>query len=184
MARLVDPGARLPAWPFRSTEGQVDICEYNEFSDDEFASALKVLAHAHGDERISLVVVDPDPEEYHIRDHGHFPCFTVPTAEIEASYWDAVSFEPNDDPGAAILYADAFAIFGDSGRWSVWGQRDWEVVVVHADGLTRPWTEGADLFVSPEDAVARFVQPALAGSRWSQEDADRFVARMSDPQAR
>ncbi|MFI6425839.1 hypothetical protein [Promicromonospora sp. NPDC050880] len=184
MARVVDPGVRLPAWPFRSKQGQVDICEYNEFSDDDFTKALEVLARAHGDDRISMVVVDPDPEEYHIRDHGHFPCFTVPTDDIQGSYWDAVSYEPQDDPGAAVLYADTFTIFGNSGRWAVWGQRDWEVAVIHAEGTARPWREGTDIFVSPETAVSRFIQPDLGGSRWSRDETDSFVARMSEPEVR
>lgn len=184
MARVVEPGRRLPTWPFRSKQGQVDICEYNEFSDDDFTKALEILARVHGDARISMAVVDPDPEEYHIREHGHFPCFTMPTGDIESSYWEAVSYEPQDDPGAAVLYADAFAIFGDSGRWAVWGQRDWEVVVIQAEGATRPWRDGTDIFVSPETAVTRFIQPDLGGSRWSRDETDSFVARMSEPGAR
>ncbi|MFD2025080.1 hypothetical protein [Promicromonospora aerolata] len=124
MWQVIDPGTRLPAGPFRSELGQVDVCEYNEFSDDDFAKALEVLGRVHGDESISLVVVDPDPEEYHIRDLGHFPCFSVPTGDIGSSYWEAVSYEPQGDPGGAVLYADTFAIFGESGSWAVWGQRD------------------------------------------------------------
>lgn len=184
MARVVDPGMRLPAWPFRSKQGQVDICEYNEFSDDDFTKALEVLARFHGDDRISLVVVDPDPEEYHIRDRGHFPCFSVPTGDIESSYWEAVSYEPQDDPGAAVLYADAFAIFGDSGRWAAWGQRDWEVVVVRAESSARPWREHTDIFLSPELAVERFIQPELGGSKWSQVEIESFVSRMTAPEKR
>ena len=184
MAQVVDPGARLPAWPFRSKQGQVDLCEYNEFSDDDFTKALEVLARVHNDESISLVVVDPDPEEYHIRDLGHFPSFSVPTSDVGRSYWDAVSYEPHDDPGAAVLYADTFAIFGESGTWSVWGQRDWEVVVVHAEGSARPWREHTDIFLPPAVAVERFIQPELDGSKWSREETDVFVSRMSDPRAR
>ncbi|WP_454860619.1 hypothetical protein [Promicromonospora soli] len=184
MGQVVDPGSRLPAWPFCSKQGQVDLCEYNEFSDDDFTEALEALARVHGDERISLVVVDPDPEEYHIRSLGHFPSFSVPTTDIRSSYWDAVSYEPHDDPGAAVLYADAFAIFGESGTWSVWGQRDWEVVVVHAEDSVRPWREHTDIFLPPEVAVERFIQPELGGSKWSREETDLFVSWMSDPQAR
>lgn len=179
MRQVIDPGTRLPAWPFRSELGQVDVCEYNEFSDDGFAKALEVLARVHGDESISLVVVDPDPEEYHIRDLGHFPCSSVPTGHIGSSYWEAVSYEPQGDPGGAVLYADTFAIFGESGSWAVWGQRDWEVVVVRAEGTTRSWREQTDIFVSPEVAVQRFIQPELGGSRWSREEIDGFVSRMS-----
>ena len=184
MRQVVDPGKRLPAWPFRSVLGQVDVCEYNEFSDDDFAEALEALARAHDDDRISLVVVDPDPEEYQIRDLKHFPAFSVPTGDIGSSYWEAVSHEPQGDPGGAVLYADAFAIFGESGSWAVWGQRDWEVVLVRAEGTTRPWRGQTEIFVSPEVAVQRFIQPELGGSRWSREEIDGFVSRMSDPRAR
>jgi hypothetical protein len=184
MGQVVNPGTRLPDWPFRSKQGQVDLCEYNEFSDDEFTNALEVLARVHGDESISLVVVKPDPEEYHIQDLEHFPSFSVPTVDIGTSYWEAVSYEPQGDPGGAVLYADAFAIFGESGSWAVWGQRDWEVAVIQAKSATRPWREKTDIFVSPEVAVQRFIQPELGGSRWSAEEIDGFISRMNDPAAR
>ncbi|GAB2481426.1 hypothetical protein GCM10027063_24390 [Promicromonospora xylanilytica] len=44
MRQIVDPGKRLPAWPFLSNLGQIDVCEYNEFSDDDFTEALEALA--------------------------------------------------------------------------------------------------------------------------------------------
>lgn len=59
MRQVVEPATRLPDWPFRSTQGLVDLCDYNELSDDDFAGALEVLARAHGDESVSLVVLDP-----------------------------------------------------------------------------------------------------------------------------
>ncbi|GAB2481418.1 hypothetical protein GCM10027063_24380 [Promicromonospora xylanilytica] len=95
-----------------------------------------------------------------------------------------MSYEPPGDPGGAVLYADAFAIFGESGSWAVWGQRDWEVVLVREEGTTRPWREQTDIFVSPEVAVQRFIQPELGGSRWSRAEIDGFVSRMSDPRTR
>jgi hypothetical protein len=55
------------------------------------------------------------------------------------------------------------------------------VVVVHDEGSERPWREHTDIFVSPEVAVDRFIQPELGGSKWSGEETDAFVSRMSDP---
>ena len=176
MAQVVDPDAPFPGWPFRSTGGEVDLCEFNEFSGDDFARTLETLAGAHGDEGVSFVMVRPEPDEYHVPDLGHFPCFSVPIQDIVRSYCEAVSYEPQGDPGGSVLYADAFAIFGESGAWAVWGQRDWEVVAVYADGQARPWRDGTDIFVSPRTAVDRFIQPELGGSRWSREQIDAFVS--------
>jgi hypothetical protein len=41
-----------------------------------------------------------------------------------------------------------------------------------------------DIFLSPEAAVQRFIQPELGGSRWRREAIDAFISRMRDPQAR
>lgn len=180
-AQVVDLGSPFPGWPFRSTTGQVDLCELNEFSGEDFARALETLARTYGDESVSLVVVRPEPDEYHVPDLGHFPCFSVPTRDLARSYWEAVSYEPQGDPGGSVLYADAFAIFGGSGEWAVWGQREWEVVAVHAEGTARPWRDGTDIFVSPRTAVDRFIQPELGGSRWSREQIDAFVSVVSGP---
>lgn len=184
MGRVVNPESPLPGWPFRSVHGQVDLCEYNEFSDEDFTHALEILAREHGEESISLVVTAPAPGEYHIPDLGHFPCFSVSTRDIANSYWEAVAYEPQGDPGGAVLYADAFAIFGESSKWAVWGQRDWEMVVVYAEGSARPWRDHTDIFLPPDVAVDRFIMPELSGTKWSREETDGFVARMSDPQAR
>jgi hypothetical protein len=39
IGQVVNPGPLLPAWPFLSKQGQVVLCEHNEFSDDEFTNA-------------------------------------------------------------------------------------------------------------------------------------------------
>jgi len=55
--------------------------------------------------------------------------------------------EPNDDvSGALVESADAIAMCGSTGRWAVWGQRDWEIGILLTDGS----------FAPPEDSVPSF----------------------------
>lgn len=105
----------------------------------DFIPVLESLVNAHGDSFVSFVTLEPTPQ-YYRDNYGYFAALRIERDVIGRFYWDGVSFEPNGDPSGAInSSAKLVAITGTSGRWAVWGNWDWDIVLVYTkepSGLT------------------------------------------------
>lgn len=157
--RLVDPDARLPAWPFLAPTGVVDICQYSNAIEGPFGPVLQSLVDYHGDASVNLVVLDPSPRYY--RDgYGSYPAFRVAGSGLASTFWDLVAHEPRNDPTGAVIYtADVVAIVGSSGQWSVWGERSWDLSIVLSQTEGGPWLSCGVPFVPVEEALSDFTMP-------------------------
>ena len=61
---VMDVDRRLPDWPFMAPHGHADICQFSVAVGGEFGAVLEALVAAHGDESVSLAVLEPRPEYY------------------------------------------------------------------------------------------------------------------------
>lgn len=151
--------SRLPDWPFRAAVSNADICQFDEVVGGVFGPVLAALAEAHGDETITLVMFDPSPDLQRSY-FGRYPAFRLPAESIADSYWHALAFEPNEDPAGAVnSVADVVVLAGDSGRWSVFAQRDWDLTIVSSQTVGGGWLERGVPFLSAEEALAEFTEP-------------------------
>lgn len=157
--RVLDTDRRLPDWPFRLDAANADVCQYSHAIEGTFGGVLQALVDVHGDDAISLVVLEPSPR-YYRDNYGSYPSFTLPSRELYAAYWDLVSHEPAGDPTGAVTYtANVVALAGSSERWAVWAERSWDIAIVmsqHGDG---PWLSRGVPFVPVEVALADFTEP-------------------------
>ena len=157
--QAVNPDIRLPALPFRAPTGVLDICQYSNVIEGPFGPVLQSLVDTHGDSSVSMVVLDPSPQ-YYRRGYGSYPAFQAPGAGLAERYWDLVAHEPDDDPTGAVIYtADVVAIVGSSRRWSVWGERSWDLAIVNSQVEGGPWLSCEVPFVPVEEALADFTMP-------------------------
>lgn len=158
LKRTLDFAGRLPASPFRKT-GTYSICQFERFRAGTFGPLLAALADRYSDDYVSGLSVDPDPE-YYEEFYDAFGAFRVSAPDVASVYWDALSYEPNDDVSGAMMFAaDVLCVAGSSGSWGVWGERRIGVAVVRTDLADLSWREGSDLFVSPAAALSDFVEP-------------------------
>ncbi len=174
----VDPAARLPDWPFIRPAGYVAIAQYERLLGTDFVPVLEALAGAYGDEDITLVVIEPDPS-YYQQHYGHLPGFRVLRAGLGDGYWAGLSHEPHGDPTGAIAYtADVVAVVGSSGSWAVWGQRDWDLVLVHASTADDAWLKVDVPFVAPHQALEDFTALERSATPLTEAHISTFLRNL------
>lgn len=133
--------ARLPKWPFRLPKGFSRVIEYHRVLGGGFGLTLAALARAYGDQSVAAVVLDPGVS-YYTEEYGIFPAFQVGAASVARAYAEGMRRAPGGDPaGAFVDSADVVAIAGSSGRWAVWGQRDWEIGLLCTPHDSGPWED-------------------------------------------
>jgi len=137
--RELDVDRPLPDWPFLRPTGFATIYEYYLLPSPSFGEALQALADAYRDELITVVSFVPLPT-YH--PDQCFPAFQMARDGLMESYATAVRQEPGP-PGifALEITLDIVGMTGDSGCWSVWGQRDWEIGLLLTPEDRGPWME-------------------------------------------
>ncbi len=152
---VIDTARRLPHLAFRTTTGLVDICEYEEILTDEFAEVLRSLCDVHGDESVVFVTLEPDPLEYYVKHYEHVPGFRIRPDELRDGYWSHLTYLPGGDALGAILYtANVVGLMGSSGTWSVWGERNWEMGLIHSQAERRTWLDSDVRFFPTREALS------------------------------
>lgn len=156
---LLDVEKRLPDWPFLTSSGNVNFCQYSHAIEGSFGPVLQALVDMHGDETVTSVTLDPSPTYY--REHyGAYGSFRVSGPAISGAYWDAVAYEPQGDPTGALTFtANVVAMVGSTGRWSVWAERTWDLALVMSQYPEGPWLSRGVAFVPVETALAEFTEP-------------------------
>jgi hypothetical protein len=150
---------RLPAWPFRASTGNADICQFSLAIEGPFGAVLQALVDAHGDASVSLVALDPTPD-YYRDNYGSYPAFTMSSQNLVQNYWKAVSYEPGGDPTGSLAYtANVVGITGSTGAWAVWAERSWDLAIVLSQRAGGDWTSVGVSFVRAEAALADFTEP-------------------------
>jgi hypothetical protein len=135
------------------------VCQYSHAIEGAFGPILKSLADFHGDGVVTTPVLEPTPIYY--REHySGFSVFSLPREDLAESFWDCVSFEPDNDPTGAVAYtANVVTAMGDSGAWAVWAERSWDLALVLSGTADGPWLSRGVPFVAVETALADFTEP-------------------------
>jgi hypothetical protein len=114
----------LPDQVFLEGFSSFRFCEFDLMLQDEFWPLLSQCAKLYGDSSISLIVHDPDPEEYFFRRFQRYGAVHYRSTATADDYVDSIVWESVESPGVALLYTVSIASwFGDSGNWGFWGER-------------------------------------------------------------
>jgi hypothetical protein len=176
----VDPSLRLPDWPFVQAKGHVVIGQYERLLGADFVPVLETLTSAHGDDYISFITINPDPE-YYVTNYGHFPAFRIAHDALAVEYWPALTYEPGGDPTGALAYtANVVGMVGSTRAWSIWGQRDWDLVLVHTQTIEGAWLHTEVPFVNATDALANFTAPTRWMAPLTDSQASAFLKNLRD----
>ncbi|WP_326835142.1 hypothetical protein VSH64_09485 [Amycolatopsis rhabdoformis] len=131
---VFDISSRLPRQVFRRIRTESLFGPYDDVIDPEFWPVIANLAKLHGDDKVFLLVVDPDPREYYLRETGLYPAVSFSLTASEEDYWEAVGFDSVGDVKPSIaLSSEVIALTGESGRWGCWAERSPEVAVYRGD---------------------------------------------------
>jgi hypothetical protein len=139
--------------------------QYTRLLGSDTVPLLQALVATHGDEHVTLLVLDPEPSYY--RQFGHSPAVRIdPAALTEHGFWEAVANEPGGDAAGALVYsADVVAIVGSTRTWSIWGERDCDLALVHSPTTAVGWTEvdSPPLVDDGREALWSWVEPEFRG---------------------
>jgi len=154
----VDLAARFPEWPFLDNVGYVAACEYVDSTSGAFGPVLAELVEYYGDETVTFISVDPDPDV--LIPHSRYPAFRVQKEGLPDNFWKGVEYFPGVDVAAALsVDSDVAGIVGSSRRWAVWGQRDWEIALLLTPEREGPWLHADINFVDVPEALQNFRGP-------------------------
>jgi hypothetical protein len=170
----VDENKRLPDWPFRKRSGHVRISEWGQHGGG-LGPVLRALTEAYHDEHVTVAVLEPEPD-YYERSYAHAGAFRTDAASLPDRYVEQMFHEPSGDPTGALFYtARVLGITGSSHQWAVWGQQDWELVLLLTPDGLGPWLDAGIPFLGPREALDTFSPPRGWGHPTSDAEAAAFV---------
>ncbi len=116
------------------------------------------LAALHGDSVVHFLTVEPE-DQYFLKSTGEYGSFTAPVPPGSGAYSEGLLGASTEvAPGKIAYAADVVALFGDSGRWGIWSERNVAGLVAADDpaGLAE-WEIQHGPFLSVEDALHGFL---------------------------
>ena len=122
------------------------------------------LALVHGDPVVNVLVVRPDAAEF-LATTGQYGCFFCRSDGSDERYLAGLFGEPSSGPVGQIGYAaETLAIFGMSGLWGIWVERNIAGLAVSADpSVLGRWELDNGPFMTADDALDGFLGMNLGG---------------------
>lgn len=165
VSRVFHLKRRFPEMVFRKPSSRILFCEYGAALSPELWPAFQCLARLHGDDRINLLVVEPDFQSHYLEKHGVYPGISLSVESSEDEYWNIIGHEPESGLGGAIyISADVIAITGTSGAWGCWGERNDEILAVQgiSENISdEAWCDKFGPFFGASEALEKYVSPAF-----------------------
>ncbi|MFI5928894.1 hypothetical protein ACIA3K_23390 [Micromonospora sp. NPDC051543] len=166
-AATFDLSVRLPDQVFREIEGESLFGEFDAVLAPDFWPALSAMARWHGDERVELLVLEPDCDTYYLSEYGSYPALSLSVEASEDDYWALIGHEAASDIfGSIAISANVIAVTGPSRRWGCWGERDPEVAVFRGfptSAVRREWQERFGPMLDAGGALQEYLPLAFRG---------------------
>lgn len=120
----------------------------------ELASSL---ALAHGDPTVNVLMLDPDPAEF-FSSTGEYGCFSCASDAARDSYVAGLFGDPREVADQIGYVAETVAVFGASGRWGIWAERNIAGLVVSAEpSALGAWELDNGPFLTVDEALDEFL---------------------------
>ncbi|MFJ4821978.1 hypothetical protein ACIP5L_01750 [Streptomyces bacillaris] len=185
-AATFDLDARLPGQVFRESARDSLFCEFDVVLAPEIWPALCTMARWHGDDRIELLVLEPDCDDFYVPEGLGYPAASLPVEASEDDYWAAIGFDPDGDALESIsISANVVALTGASGKWGCWGERDPEVAVFQGfpDATSRSeWCARFGPFLDVSGALESYLPAAFGGHPVPDAYAETLTANYGPPE--
>lgn len=143
------------------------------FLDDAW-DLVSSLAIVHGDTDVSVMVAESDTASFILSTTGEYGGFTCSSSGTADCYRTGLFGESPRGPAGLIGYvADTVAIFGTSGRWGIWVERNIAGLVVSTTpSALASWELENGPFLNADEALDGFLGVNLGGSAPDSEFAD------------
>jgi hypothetical protein len=130
------------------------------------------LAVVHGDPIVNVLVVEPDTAAF-ISTIGEYGGFSCPSSGTVDCYLAGLFGEASRGVAGQIGYAaETVAVFGTSGRWGIWVERNVAGLVVSTiPSALAAWELENGPFLDADDAIDGFIGVNLGGPSHSSEFA-------------
>lgn len=125
----------IPRFPFSHRLSTVWLFEFDVTFTRQFWKSLTQLGAMVREESIALVMRDPDPKEYCLKNFGVIAAFEIRSDDDVDAFVKALhSSPPGGNEADAIAYcASTLQIFGSSMRWGIWTEREIGIGIFAAD---------------------------------------------------
>lgn len=139
-AEIFHTDRRLPAQVFAPGFHNFAFVEFDVLLFKEFWTVLAGCAETFGDEDVSLIVHEPDPDTYYFANFQRYGALDFKRNTNAADYKQAFLAEPPGSPADALQYvAGVVSWFGSSRKWGFWGERDLGVAVAATCDSSKSW---------------------------------------------
>ncbi len=127
--------SRMPAKVFRPGYGNYRLLDFDLFSSTEFGGMLKILVEHSNDQKLHLVVVDPDPRDYFFTNFGHFGALEISRDDAAVQYCFELESSPPNSPADSLKEIAALLVWAPpSLRWLIWAERNPEMMILAYQG--------------------------------------------------
>ncbi|HEV2803754.1 MAG TPA: hypothetical protein VGW57_02370 [Chthoniobacterales bacterium] len=141
-AEIFHTDRRLPAQVFATGFDNFAFLEFDVMLFREFWNVLALCAETFGDEDVSLIVHEPDPDAYYFTNFQRYGALDFKPSANAGDYKQAFLTEPPGSPADALQYVAAVVSwFGSSRKWGFWGERDFGVAVAATRDSSKSWPQ-------------------------------------------
>lgn len=123
---------RLPDQVFKKPLSHFAFINSDDiFHAEDFFRGMQSFLAGLGESRWFLAVIDPDPVGYFFRHFGKYPIIEISAGDTADDYQNMLRDDPGNSPADAIASnSTIILLYSDSGRWAIYGDRDYELAVI------------------------------------------------------
>ena len=134
---IFNKDALLPNMVFNSAANIYTVFLFDEMLTSNGAEVLKRFADKFGDQKIKVFSLDP--RSYDINSHKYDWFFEFDVSTISSEYFRAIDWRPLEPryPDSMHLISNVICWWGDSCRWGIFGQREFEICISNQFELTQ-----------------------------------------------
>lgn len=172
---LLDRGG-LPGQVFARGFSKFCFLEFDVLLFRDFWKVLSTCAEICGDDDVSLIVHEPDPEAYYFENFRRYGALRFERNASAGDYKEAFLIEPEGSPADALQYVSSVISWcGSSRQWGFWGERDLGVGIAatRSAEITWPSIEGITWF-GVDTALSSLIAPNFENEVVPPEFAAKF----------
>lgn len=157
-AASINTEKRLPEHVFTRLPTHTLFFDGDVLFDSSCWQLIADLAIVHGEAAVHYLVAEPGPQHF-ATNVGSAGGFTLSVDSTEDELRKCLGVDGDEPENGWIGYvAEAVAIFGDSGDWGIWGERNIAgLVTARESEAFQRWLLKHGPFLPPEDALAGFM---------------------------
>ncbi|MBK7706134.1 MAG: hypothetical protein IPJ30_10215 [Acidobacteria bacterium] len=155
---LITRQNQLPEQVFNSEISGYLFFHFDEIFTGDFFERMKSFLKASNEEKLTLAVLKPDPENYFFRNFGKYPVVECSVKDTSDAYLAGIEETPNDSPADALVYnSDIVILYSENLKWAIYADRNFELGIIgfKEDSLKNVFISifGSDFVLNVKEAI-------------------------------